>query len=448
MELKDLLLAPFYLVLVYVVAYRLRKGNTDRVTRKYFLPALTVKLIGAVALGLIYQFYYGGGDTYNFFRDSQLIWQGFLENPLAGVKMLLSAGQTFDEDTYPYTSRMWFYNDPATYAIIRLSAFFGLFTFHTYALIAILFACLSFSGVWALYRAFYDLYPRLHRELAISIFFLPSVFFWGSGLMKDSVCLGALGWLFHGFYFGAIRKEHVFKCIFIVFVSTATLATVKIYILLAFLPPALFWVFNENQARIKNKALRLLAKPVFFALGVLAAYLGGTRLTRGDSQYALDKIGERAKINAEYLHAVSISQNGSAYYIGALDGSIGSMLASAPQAINVALFRPYLWEVKNAVMLLSSIESTLFILLTIYLILRIGIIRSIFLVTTQPLIIFCLVFSVTLALAVGVTSNNFGTLVRYKIPLMPFYLSALYIMRFYVDKRRYQMRKGTVEHAI
>jgi hypothetical protein len=50
-------------------------------------------------------------------------------------------------------------------------------------------------------------------------------------------------------------------------------------------------------------------------------------------------------------------------------------------------------------------------------------------IASQPILTFCFLFSIILAIGVGTNSGNFGTLVRYKIPLMPFYLSALFIMR-------------------
>jgi hypothetical protein len=47
----------------------------------------------------------------------------------------------------------------------------------------------------------------------------------------------------------------------------------------------------------------------------------------------------------------------------------------------------------------------------------------------------CLVFAISFSFGVGVNSYNFGTLVRYKIPMMPFYVSGLYILRYYANKR-------------
>jgi hypothetical protein len=178
MALKDLMLTPLYLPFILLLAVWLRKNMTDPVTRRYFLPGLFVKITGAVALGLIYQFYYGGGDTFNFFHDSNLIWEAFLENPFTGLELIVADNQ-FHQGLYEHTSRMHFYADPYTYQVVRLSGLFGLFTFHTYTLIATLFALLSFTGVWAMYKVFYNLYPHLHRQIALAVLFMPSVFFGG-----------------------------------------------------------------------------------------------------------------------------------------------------------------------------------------------------------------------------------------------------------------------------
>ena len=55
---------------------------------------------------------------------------------------------------------------------------------------------------------------------------------------------------------------------------------------------------------------------------------------------------------------------------------------------------------------------------------------------SYPNIIFCLVFSVTFAFAIGVSTFNFGTLTQYKIPLLPFYFVALTLMMHYSNKDR------------
>ena len=46
----------------------------------------------------------------------------------------------------------------------------------------------------------------------------------------------------------------------------------------------------------------------------------------------------------------------------------------------------------------------------------------------DPYLLPALVFTITFAAAVGMTSGNFGTLARYRIPMLPFYTSVLFII--------------------
>ncbi|HEX8349554.1 MAG TPA: hypothetical protein VF598_06320, partial [Hymenobacter sp.] len=195
----------------------------------------------------------------------------------------------------------------------------------------------------------------------------------------------------------------------------------------------------ENNRRIRSAGARMLLKPFFLVLGLGAAYVGATQLTAGDDKYDVDKIGERTKINSTYL--TTQVATGSAYNIGTFDGSIGSMIKVAPQAVVVSLFRPFLFEARNPVMLLSAMEASLFIYLTFSLFYKTGFLKSLKLIAAQPILTFCFLFSIVLAIGVGTNSGNFGTLVRYKIPLMPFYLSALYIMQYQAKAVRAKPRQ-------
>ncbi|QNF33821.1 hypothetical protein HUW51_14235 [Adhaeribacter swui] len=398
-------------------------------------------MIGAIALGIIYQFYYGGGrpsgDTFNYYNQGQIIVQAINRSFSTGLKLFMANGE-FDQGTLQYASRILWYRSPTEYFIVKLSAFFSLLSFNTYTVIGLFFAVLSFSGMWALYQTFLKMFPQLYKELAIAVFFLPSVFFWGSGLLKDSITLGALGWLFYGFYATFIQKKNLLLSGLIILGAAYVIYTVKVYILLSFLPPALFWVFTENNQRIKSKALRNLAKPIFIGLGLVVAYLGATKLTEGDTKYDLNNIEERSRINTIYL--TQQVQTGSAYNIGIFDGSISSLLTVGPQAIIVALYRPFLWEVRNPVMFLSAIEASIFIFLTLRFFFKTGFFKTLFLIGSKPILTFCFLFSLILAFGVGTNSGNFGTLVRYKIPFMPFYLAALYIMPSYTKRPKKLVR--------
>jgi hypothetical protein len=421
-------LTPIYLGVFYAIAYGVRSRFTNVLTKKYFIPALTAKFIGAIALGLIYQFYYGGGDTYNYFNQSKIVYQAFMDSPMNGLKLLLSDGE-YDPATASYASKIPWYTAPKEFAIIKISTWCALLCFNTYTVISLMFAIISFSGMWAMFATFLKIKPKIYKSLAVAIFFIPSVFFWGSGLMKDSICLGALGWTFFAFYRGAIEKKQIISSTIIGFIAAYSIFNIKVYILLCFLPPALLWVFNENSRKIRNPLIRTLAKPVLLAFGILAGGFVATNLTAGDDQYDVTKIGERSKITADYLYSVSVKEGGSAYHLGELDGTLSGMVKLAPQAIVVSLFRPFIWEARNPVMILSALEAMYFLIFTIKIFYKSGIIKTLKTISQSPVLVLCFVFSLVFAIAVGTSTSNFGTLVRYKIPLIPFYVAGLYILQ-------------------
>lgn len=77
-------------------------------------------------------------------------------------------------------------------------------------------------------------------------------------------------------------------------------------------------------------------------------------------------------------------------------------------------------------MLLSAIESFLFLVITVFLLFRFP--MAFVKAFGDSNILFCFIFSLVFAFGVGVSTFNFGTLARYKIPLLPFYSLGLVLM--------------------
>ncbi len=442
MELRDLIVTPLILILVYVGAYMMRLWYTDSVNRKYFFPALTLKIFGAIALGLLYQFYYGGGDTFNFHTiGSRFVWEAFWDSPVKGFDLLFSEGE-FSARTYEYASKIYFYQDQSSFFIIRIATLFDLLTFSSYSGTAVLFAVFSFVGSWAFFSAMYRQKPQLHFWIAVAILFIPSVIFWGSGLLKDTMtfaCLGLMTYSVSNLFIKHYRKIGSFVLLLI---SAWIIFSVKKYILLCFLPAAFLWVYVKQINRIKSIVLKILMFPFVAAMVIGIGYYSVSLISEDDPRYALDKIAETSRITAYDIGFYTGRDAGSGYSLGNLDGSMEGMLKLAPQAINVSLFRPYLWEIKNPLMLLSALESILLLLFTGYVIVkkRSKVIQSL----GDPNVAFCLLFSLTFAFAVGVSTFNFGTLSRYKIPLLPFYtLSLIYMLNYKKSDKKVEVLEET-----
>ncbi len=411
------------MLLIYVGAYLVRGRLTDDATRQFYFPALTLRIVGALAVGFIYQFYYQGGDTFNFHtHGSRHIWEAFFDSPSKGIEMIFSNGK-HQPSFYQYSSRIYFFSDPSSFVVIRTAALLDLLTFSAYSATAALFATISFFGSWALFLTFYRKYPDLYRWIAAGTLFIPSVFFWGSGLLKDTLVLAGLSIATYEIDRLLIRRNVSIVHIILLAASLFLIYSVKKFVLQAFLPAAILWVYIGTFFRVKSIVLRILILPFLLTLCGVLAYYAVIKVGEGDKKYAVDKLSETARITAMDIRYQTGREAGSGYTLGDLDGSFGSMVALAPKAINVSLFRPYIWEVRNPLMLLSALESMGFFALVVYIIWKK---RSAALPAfNNPDVVFTIVFSLVFAFAVGVSTFNFGTLARYKIPLLPYFFVGL-----------------------
>ena len=74
------------------------------------------------------------------------------------------------------------------------------------------------------------------------------------------------------------------------------------------------------------------------------------------------------------------------------------------------------------------------LLFTIRIFYRTGIIRTLKTVGRNSTAFFCIFFAMFFAFSVGFTAYNFGALVRYKIPCIPFFVAGLFILNFITEE--------------
>ena len=431
LSILDFVVLPFLLAIIYAIAFRIRnkKYPYKHPLRKYFIPALTIKIFGALFIGLIYAYYYKGGDTYYFFNQAQVLNSALDDSFIKWINLLLHIPSVQDGNYYGYISRMEWYPDISSYTIVAITAFLSTFTFNTYLPTAVLFAFISFSGVWALFRTFASLYPSYVRSIAIAILFIPSVFVWGSGIFKDTVCIFGLGWLTYGMFRFLVQKDYSIGNILISALSFLIITRVKLYIILGFVPALIMWIFFNYSQRIKNKSKKIAAK-FFMAIVVLGGFfLFMQQFAKELGKYSLENLAKTSKSTGGYIYWVS-GDEGSAYNLVDFSPTITGMLTKFPLAINVTLFRPYVWEAKKIIVLLSSMEAILFLFITLKVLFLIGPLKVWKTINKDPTIQFCLIFSLIFAFAVGISSYNFGALSRYKIPCLPFYSLAVILIYY------------------
>ena len=452
MRFSDFFIAPPYIAIIYLLAYIAKPYVTDSRTQRYFMLALTLKIVGALSFGLVYQFYYGGGDTFSYYYNSSQIYKALTEDFLVGVQLLFGEDR-YDPVYYQYSTNMFFFYDNASMFVVKMAAIFSFFCFNSYAVISVLFAFISFTGLWSLYRTFYEVKPHLYRSAAYAVLFLPSVIFWGSGLMKDTLTIGAVGWLVYSVYKIFIKKENIFISSLVLLAAIYVILSIKIYILLCLLPALILWITLRYTNAIKNTFLRYVVTPFMLLVAALAGYYAIKQVGAESERYSLEKLTETAAVTAWWHTHVSEQQDGSMYTLGDDDYSTTGIIRKILPAINVSLFRPYFWEAKSLMMLFSALESFILLLFTLYVLYRRGLKATFQTIKQDYMILFCLIFALSFAFAVGISTYNFGSLVRYKIPMIPFYVAALVMIlhpsprRVVVKRRKKVVRFAATENS-
>lgn len=427
----DYVLLPFYLGIIYVLAYgyRNRKYPKGHPWRPYFMPGLSVKIFGALFIGLLYQYYYGEGDTTHYFEHATIINSSFADSPVKWLNLVLRLPDWYNPDYSEYISRLYWYSTLNNYAVGAVGAVLGMFTFNTYLPTSLLFAVLSFTGTWAMFRTFAQQYPNILRNIAIATLFIPSTFIWGSGIFKDTLCMFGLGWMLYGTFRVLVQREFKPGTMILTAIGFYLIAIIKLYILIAFIPALLFWVLFSYSTKIRSGFLRAVTTVAVIGVGIVAISALIDRFQKELGQYSVENLAKTSTVTREYIYSVS-GEEGSAYSLGEVDQTLSGMLGKFPAAVNVSLFRPYLWEARKIIVLLNALEASLFLFITLKLLLTIGPIRIWRAIGKDPNIQFCLIFTLIFAFAVGISSGNFGALSRYRIPCLPTFGIALTLIYY------------------
>ncbi len=427
MELKDFLFTPLYLILIFGLSYFIRPRLTNIDTRNLFLPALALKIFGSLCVGFLYHYFYKYGDTLRYHFFSEPFYSTLWSNPYVALKLFISSYNTVDYDIQSILSGNYFFQrDVGGYFMLKVTGFLGLFTMHSYYAIACLYAFVSFFGLWKLFQTVNEIYPQLKRLFFVAIFCIPSVVFWGSGILKDTITLSCIGWLTYCIYEIFIKRKPSILKVIILATSIYVLIILKIYIILCFIPAITLWISGSYTHKIKSKILRITLGPAIFLFYCILAYQITNYISQIDSRYSLENIEKTMRVTADWITYTS-GESGSVYSLGDdFDLSPTGIIRKLPAGVNVTLFRPYLWEIRNSVMLLAALESLLLSLLTLYTLYRVGVFNFFRIIFTNPFIRFLFIFSIVFSFAVGISTYNFGTLVRYKIPGIPFYIMMLF----------------------
>lgn len=419
----DFLLLPVYLLIFYLIVRRKSKKYEAIGLKKVFVAAFILRMVGSIGYSLLIQYYYGYGDSFGFYLGGNVI-RDMIQQDFTAVKYLFYPAK----DIVAAAKIMGFGDDipvsmpnDSNAFVMKLSAVLSFFTFNKYLLISICFGFFSFIGIWKLFYVFYRLNQGKNVKLiAFFVLFLPTLWFWGSGLLKEPICVGALGLIIYLFYKNFIEKKFLILDILAMLIMLLILTVVKSYITILLLVCFFVILIYKAIAKIRILIFRIIV------IALLLFALFTTLVTIDVSpyiQYVVDNSFSQIKLMQQsYQNLQEQDDVGSkGTFLVEMDASPGSILTNAPAVIATCLFRPFVWESRKVIIFFASLEALLTLVATLYVFIKTKVYYFFKYAFGNPFLFFCFIFSILFALVIGYTTFNFGTMIRYKIIFLPFY---------------------------
>ncbi len=432
----DLVLVPIYIILLYLLIWYIKKRNPDNfLIQKYLVKGFIFKLFCAIFYGLLIRYYYGFGDSLTYFKDAMHIKQFMV----AGTESWDILLWDFKQVKLAYPNNLA--GSEGGWLVQRLNIILSYIAFNRFFVVTILYATLAYAGMFKMLQTFDAIMPGWHKRTALIVLFVPSVCVYGSGILKDTVCVSAMGWLIYAVYQLLIHKKFRLRYIIILAVSALVLSVVKVYIIAAFILPFVIYLIMLGLKKIRSAFFRKVLFPVFMASLVFTYISFSEKIDTMLGTYAIEKLMDTMKEQQQSYQNLGEGESGSTFDIGTMEPTVSGFLKKMPVGITATLYRPFIWETKKIVMLFSTLESLLIIWFTLFVMFKTGIFRFFRIIFNEPFVFLCIFYSLIFATLVGLSTPNFGTLARYRIPVIPFYLAGLLAILY-----KQHMAKKKMQH--
>ena len=345
--------------------------------------------------------YFATSDTWHFYDLSKGETDWLMTDPAAFFKDIVMYGYERSGNLFLGENSYW--NDLKSNLIIKLLAICNVFTLKEYYADIVLFNFIFFFGPVALYRVINQLFSINKLLLIAGVFLIPSFLFWCSGIHKDGLIFTCIAVIVFYFQSQLYQRKIEWK-------STATMLLLLLILfalrnfmaLLLFVSLAvwLLCVLIPNKKFIVVSSIILVSGIFFFLTAKISPAVDLP-------QYVVQKQSEFKQLSGN-----------SSIDVPVLENNVQSFVAFFPAAIDIALFRPHISEIKNVSYIPAVAEIFLF---------WIVVIASLFVRNKKQytsgqgsFIIFCMFFSFSFLLLAGYTITFSGAIVRYKACILPF----------------------------
>ena len=390
-------------MLIFALAFWVKKKFFLFASGLYWLVFLS-KLLAAIGLGVLYQYYYSSGDTWLYFEWANQLATLAKSNFGAYMESMLA---NHDTSTVEHV----LYVHDRSYLFVKLVSLFCFLTAGNYWLCAGYFALLSFFCSWYLYWQLSSISTEASRAAAISLFSFPSIVLWSSGLMKETLALSAL-YIITAIVVKSVRISKVsWQATGIVIISIIVGWLLKYYWMAIFLSaaiPSIILIVIQKTKPFTNRQLLGSWCLLFLLICGIASL--------AHPNFHLNRILEVITASHDQYQLTVKPENLIHFYM--LQPNWWSVLMNSPWAIIAGLFAPFFWESHAILSAAASIENLVLLILVISFLFTKGQLKANF--------IFPLFFySIALCVLLAISTPNLGTLSRYRIGFLPFLIFAL-----------------------
>jgi hypothetical protein len=426
----EFLLSIFYFIIICFIIGKIPFFKDSKIPTHWFISIFGIKVITSIILTLIYTKYYNDRDTadiFKYFDDSLIMFEAIKTNPLDYFKMLIGIDTDYTYFTVNYYQFMNHWTRPYStdlisdsHIIIRLNAFFRIFSFGYFQVHNILINFISLFGLTLIFKAFKPYLFQKEKAFFYILFLAPSILFWGSGLLKESVIFFALGLLIYSLF--KITKQFSLITASLIIISVLLITFTKLYILVSLSIPILGYLINLYLKLKKPLLGYFISISLFLILINIAPLI--------NSQF--DFIFQISNKQQTFSRFVTEVQTNSSFLIPELTDGF-SLLKSIPNALNNTLIRPFLWECKSPFVWLSAFENIVIIILIVISISYRKTMDS----SEKNIFLFSLIFALYLFTIIGLTTPVFGAIMRYKVPGLILMLISLLL---FVDLEKIKLK--------
>lgn len=433
--MTEILLSIFYFIIFCFIISKIAFFKDKNIPRSWFIAIFGLKALVSVFLTFLYAKYYTERDTadiFKYFDDSNIMFNAIKTNPFDYFKMLvgLDNNSTYFNNNYYQHMGNWvrprtkdLFTD--THIIIRFNAFVHLFSFGHIHVHNVFINFISVIGLTTIYKAFKPFLRKKEKALFYLLFLVPSILFWGSGLLKESIIFFGLGI----FFFNLFKLSNQFKMLYVLYILLAMVIIVytKFYLIAALSIPVLGYLINHYLS-FKKPISGYLISFILFIITINISPLITEELN------FIKQIAVKQQDFSRYILAEGAT---SGFLISDLSDGM-SMIINIPNALLNTLIRPFLWECNALFVWLSAFENIAVLALIIITL----IFRKKMNTIQKNIFYFNLVFMFCLFILIGLTTPVFGAIMRYKIPgLILLFVALLLIIDIEKIKRKHPILK-------